>query len=173
MTLNEYGETETLKLLWAEIEPEERSRQEFVAQDKKTKEQATVRALETEVYDAVKGAGDRGVPLKRSDVRNVVGKKAEHVSKATNALIAARWLHELDAPALFEQGREDGALPRGPRRSRARGFHRDRRPARGGADDSGATGGGLETAPHPVLTGVSHRFPIPTLRDWESGNGWV
>ena len=102
---NAWGESETVHLRWATVQPMEESRSMLRAKAQEDAQEAAAQAREVELreelLDRTEEAWRLGHPLSRSGLRTKVRGKVSEILLAIDALEAEGWLHQVEVPAAI------------------------------------------------------------------------
>lgn len=102
---NAWGESETVHLRWATVQPMQESRSMLRAKAQEDAQEAAAQAREVELreelLDRTEEAWRLGHPLSRSGLRTKVRGKVSEILLAIDALEAEGWLHQVEVPAAI------------------------------------------------------------------------
>lgn len=102
---NAWGESETVHLRWATVQPMGESRSALRAKAQEDAQEAAAQAREVELreelLDRTEEAWRLGHPLSRSGLRTKVRGKVSEILLAIDALEAEGWLHQVEVPAAI------------------------------------------------------------------------
>lgn len=96
---NEFGEWEPLTLSWSTVHPAVMSRMDAAAVSKAERAVQAEIDLRDEVLTTVGRAQDEGHPLNRAGIKSTVKRQNKAVHDCIEALLADRWLIEVEVPA--------------------------------------------------------------------------